>query len=382
MRRGAGQHDQRRAHGGEQHPGLEAAVGPEEVGPATSPHRAFESTPTLSRARACATDRLHVMRLLVLGGTVFLGRHVDRRGPAPRPRGHALPPRPPRRRPLPRGRARPRRPRRRPRAAARARVGRRHRHERLRARRRRALERAGPRPSGLRLELQRLPRVAGRAGRRGQPGVDRGRRLRPAEGGLRARRARPPCPGASPACGPGSICGPHDNIFRLPWWVQRIAAGGDVVAPGDPERTVQLVDARDLAAWMLDLAERRIGGRLQRHRAARAHDDARGARGRGAGDRQRRAAALGARRRPRGPRGRAVGRAAAVDPARRPARGRGRSGTERAQAAGLRCRPVAETVADTWAWLRDGGAEAMGDWRAENRPRGLSPERERELLAV
>ena len=58
----------------------------------------------------------------------------------------------------------------------------------------------------------------------------------------------------------GLICGPHDNIFRLPWWVQRIAAGGDVVAPGDPERTVQLVDARDLAGWMLDLAERRVAG--------------------------------------------------------------------------------------------------------------------------
>ena len=57
-------------------------------------------------------------------------------------------------------------------------------------------------------------------------------------------------------------------------------------------------------------------------------------------------------------------------------------GTERAHAAGLRCRPVAETMADTWAWLRDGGAEAMGDWRAENRPRGLTAERERELLAA
>jgi hypothetical protein len=56
-------------------------------------------------------------------------------------------------------------------------------------------------------------------------------------------------------------------------------------------------------------------------------------------------------------------------------------GTERAQAAGLRCRPVAETVADTWAWLR-GGAGDIGDWRAENRPRGLSAERERELLAA
>ena len=57
-------------------------------------------------------------------------------------------------------------------------------------------------------------------------------------------------------------------------------------------------------------------------------------------------------------------------------------GTDRAQAAGLRCRPVAETVADTWAWLRDGGAEAIGDWHAENRPRGLTAERERELLAA
>jgi hypothetical protein len=57
-------------------------------------------------------------------------------------------------------------------------------------------------------------------------------------------------------------------------------------------------------------------------------------------------------------------------------------GTERAQAAGLRCRPVAETVADTWAWLRDGGAAGIGDWRAENRPRGLAAERERELLGT
>lgn len=58
----------------------------------------------------------------------------------------------------------------------------------------------------------------------------------------------------------GLICGPHDNVFRLPWWVRRIAAGGRVPAPGDPEHTVQLIDARDLAAWMLDLGERRIAG--------------------------------------------------------------------------------------------------------------------------
>jgi hypothetical protein len=57
-------------------------------------------------------------------------------------------------------------------------------------------------------------------------------------------------------------------------------------------------------------------------------------------------------------------------------------GTERAQAAGLRGQPIAQTVADVWAWLRAGGAEGVGDWRAEHRPRGLSAQRERELLAA
>ena len=200
------------------------------------------------------------MRLLVLGGTVFLGRHVDRRGPAPRPRGHALPPRPPRRRPLPRGRARPRRPRRRPGASARARVGRRRRHERLRARRRRALQRAGPRPSRLRLELQRLPRVAGRAGRRGQPRLDRGRRLRPAEGRHASASRRPPCPAAWPACGPGSSAGRTTTSSACPGGSSGSRPAATSSRPGDPERTVQLVDARDLAAWMLDLAEQRVAG--------------------------------------------------------------------------------------------------------------------------
>ena len=58
----------------------------------------------------------------------------------------------------------------------------------------------------------------------------------------------------------GLLCGPHDNVARLSWWIDRIAAGGDVLAPGDPGRELQLVDARDLAAWMVDLAERRVAG--------------------------------------------------------------------------------------------------------------------------
>lgn len=49
----------------------------------------------------------------------------------------------------------------------------------------------------------------------------------------------------------GLILGPHEDIGRLPWWLQRIARGGVVVAPGRPDRPLQYVDARDLAAWLL-----------------------------------------------------------------------------------------------------------------------------------
>jgi hypothetical protein len=57
-------------------------------------------------------------------------------------------------------------------------------------------------------------------------------------------------------------------------------------------------------------------------------------------------------------------------------------GSARAQAMGLICRPLGETVADVWDWLRAGGEEELGEWSAHNRPRGLTPEREAELLAA
>ena len=49
----------------------------------------------------------------------------------------------------------------------------------------------------------------------------------------------------------GLILGPHEDIGRLPWWLQRIAAGGRVVAPGVPDRPLQYVDARDAASVAL-----------------------------------------------------------------------------------------------------------------------------------
>ena len=51
---------------------------------------------------------------------------------------------------------------------------------------------------------------------------------------------------------PGLILGPYEDIGRLPWWLGRAARGGRVVAPGRPDRPLQYVDARDLAAWFLD----------------------------------------------------------------------------------------------------------------------------------
>lgn len=59
----------------------------------------------------------------------------------------------------------------------------------------------------------------------------------------------------------GLILGPHENVGRLPWWLTTIAragaGGGDarVVAPGPRDRPLQLIDARDLAAWMVRCAE-------------------------------------------------------------------------------------------------------------------------------
>jgi 2'-hydroxyisoflavone reductase len=58
----------------------------------------------------------------------------------------------------------------------------------------------------------------------------------------------------------GLIVGPHDPSGRFTYWVLRLAAGGRVIAPAPPERLVQVIDVRDLAAWMVTLAEERTTG--------------------------------------------------------------------------------------------------------------------------
>jgi 2'-hydroxyisoflavone reductase len=59
---------------------------------------------------------------------------------------------------------------------------------------------------------------------------------------------------------PGLIVGPHDPTGRFTYWAQRRARGGETLAPGPPERRVQFVDVRDLGDWLVDCLERGVTG--------------------------------------------------------------------------------------------------------------------------
>jgi 2'-hydroxyisoflavone reductase len=59
---------------------------------------------------------------------------------------------------------------------------------------------------------------------------------------------------------PTYVIGPHDLSYRFTYWVERIAQGGTVLAPGDPADPIQVIDARDMASWIVDLASRRVAG--------------------------------------------------------------------------------------------------------------------------
>ena len=59
---------------------------------------------------------------------------------------------------------------------------------------------------------------------------------------------------------PGLIVGPGDPTGRFSYWPRRLAAGGEVLAPGDPDDTMQVADVRDLAAWAVTACERRTTG--------------------------------------------------------------------------------------------------------------------------
>lgn len=59
---------------------------------------------------------------------------------------------------------------------------------------------------------------------------------------------------------PGLIVGPHDPTDRFTYWPHRVAAGGEVLVPGEESRRVQFIDVRDLALFTLSLIEQRASG--------------------------------------------------------------------------------------------------------------------------
>lgn len=191
---------------------------------------------------------------------------------------------------------------------------------------------------------------------------------------LSEQAAQAAMPGRTAVIRPGLIVGPHDPTDRFTYWPVRVAKGGDVLAPAPADYPVEFTDVRDLAAWMVTVAERRIpgvfnvsgpageatlGGLLETSRAINGSD----ARFVWADE--------------------AFLQANEVQPwSQLPlwigngpdSVGFSRFDCSRAIAAGLTFCPVAETVAATleWAAARPGDHE----WRA-----GLSAEREAELLA-
>ncbi|MEV6652971.1 NAD-dependent epimerase/dehydratase family protein [Streptomyces sp. NPDC051219] len=177
----------------------------------------------------------------------------------------------------------------------------------------------------------------------------------------------------------GLILGPGENIGRLPWWLGRMARGGPVLAPGPRELDVQYIDVRDLARWTLDAAERGLGGPYNlvcppgRTTMGELLDACA------------RVTGSDAELRWTEPE---VVLAAGIEPwtdlpvwlpPGEQHETMHRGDVTKALAAGLRCRPVEETVADTWTWLQGLGGVAP---QRPDRPRvGLDPETEAKVLS-
>ncbi len=205
-------------------------------------------------------------------------------------------------------------------------------------------------------------------------------------GGLKALCEQAAVAGFGQACliaRPGLLVGPHDPTGRFTWWVQRIARaadGSEVLAPGEPAAPVQFIDARDAAAWLLRQAEQGTRGVFNLT---------------GPNVPTTFGAMLAAACATLAPAARltwideACLLAQGVAPwtelplwLPRDSAGLHQVSIARALATGLQCRPVAQTLADTAAWA---AAKSATTTTGDAPPRsavGMAPEREAALLAV
>ena len=175
----------------------------------------------------------------------------------------------------------------------------------------------------------------------------------------------------------GLILGPYEMVGRLPWWLHRIAAGGDVLAPGPASRPLQYVDGRDLAGWLLEAAVR--GNRGPVNTVGPTGITTMGELLQTAVDVTGSAAQL---RWLSADQVAEAGLEAWTElPIWAPPDGEDAAihhiGTRRAGELGLTCRPVHDTVADTWAWIQ---AEGYPDTVFAG-ALGVDPQRERDILA-
>jgi 2'-hydroxyisoflavone reductase len=171
----------------------------------------------------------------------------------------------------------------------------------------------------------------------------------------------------------GLIVGPHDYSDRFTYWPRRVAEGGDVLAPGDPSRPVQFVDARDLAAWMLRAADAGLAGTFNATGRPLTFGDFLEGCGAAAGG-DARFVWVGEKFLLDAGVGQWMELPLWTDSSDEQNRYFQAVGVEKALAAGLTFRPLAETVRATLEWDRERDtppAEGVG----------LAPERERELLA-
>jgi 2'-hydroxyisoflavone reductase len=177
-------------------------------------------------------------------------------------------------------------------------------------------------------------------------------------------------PGKATLVRPGYIVGPGDTSDRFTYWAARFVRGGEVLAPGEPDNDLQFIDVRDLGEWLVLAIEQgsvgpfnavgfdgsiSVGEFLATGKGTLNHkcsftwvDDA-------------------------------FLEQNGVTPWMEmgcwtPKAKNGHTDNRRMIAAGARFRPIAETIRDTAAWVKDGRGD--GKWQA-----GMTAEREAELLA-
>jgi hypothetical protein len=63
-------------------------------------------------------------------------------------------------------------------------------------------------------------------------------------------------PGRTTVVRPGFIVGPDDPTGRFTYWPVRFGRGGEIAVPGNPTDPVQVIDVRDLGAWLVHVVER------------------------------------------------------------------------------------------------------------------------------